>query len=99
MQDISVPSYSHLLGNDAQIRTIMDLSEYIRNWKEAVDAYIASADAEFKGTYSSLEKLQALTDVNANDYAWVTDTDSVGNTIYCHYRHVNDSGWTYEYFY
>lgn len=42
MNDIGVPSYSHLIGNNAQIKAIMAISDYISRWKKEVDAMEAT---------------------------------------------------------
>ena len=50
--------------------------------KEFVNSSIATNTAEFKGTYNSLEELaEAVTDANANDYAFIVGTDAAGNTV------------------
>lgn len=38
MQDKSIPSYNRLITNDAQIKEIIALSEYISRWKPEIDA-------------------------------------------------------------
>lgn len=97
MKQINVPSRSAVATNDRQARAIQDLYSYISEWKEEIDAYIDSADADFKGTFNSLSELQALIDVDANDYGYVISTDDAGNTVYNRYRYVNATGWVYEY--
>lgn len=110
MKKLNIPSYSALIPRDHRIRSIMDLyysfngqSEEVGNFMDKatefhkeVSDYMAKADAVFRGTFTSLTKLKAVT-ADANDYAWVSSKDSDGNTTYKHYRYVDGSGWTFEY--
>lgn len=58
---------------------------------------ISEADAIFKGTFSSYEQLvQEVTDANRNDYAYVEDTDSSGNSVYKKYKWT-ETGWQFEF--
>ena len=64
-----------------------------KNW---VNSSISTNTATFKGTYNSLADLQQVTATN-NDYAFVIETDSVGNEYYDRYKYVTGTGWVYEY--
>lgn len=63
--------------------------------KDFVNHSIATNTATFKGTYNSLAELQQQTATN-NDYAFVIETDSVGNEYYDRYKY-NGSAWLFEY--
>ena len=63
--------------------------------KAFVNSSIATNTATFKGTYNSLAELQQVTATN-NDYAFVIETDALGNEYYDRYKY-NGSAWLYEY--
>lgn len=63
--------------------------------KDFVNSSIATNTATFKGTYNSLAELQQVTATN-NDYAFVIETDAVGNEYYDRYKY-NGSQWLFEY--
>ena len=63
--------------------------------KDFVNSSIATSTATFRGTYSSLAELEAVT-ADANDYGFVESTDEVGNTLYSRYKY-NGTAWTFEY--
>ena len=63
--------------------------------KDFVNHSIATNTATFKGTYNSLAELQHVTATN-NDYAFVIETDAVGNEYYDRYKY-NGSQWIFEY--
>ena len=63
---------------------------------EFVNSSVANNTAYFKGTYSSLAKLEAITDVTNNDYAFVISVDDAGNTVYNRYKY-NGNAWLFEY--
>lgn len=63
--------------------------------KAFVNSSIATATAEFKGSFTSLDELKA-TSGNLNDYAFYLHTDSVGNSIVDRYKWTT-AGWLYEY--
>lgn len=63
--------------------------------KAFVNSSIATATAEFRGTFISLAELQA-TSGDANDYAFYQHKDELGNTQYDRYKWTS-SGWVYEY--
>ena len=63
--------------------------------KDFVNSSIATATAEFKGSFTSLDELKA-TSGNLNDYAFYLHTDDVGNSIVDRYKWTT-AGWLYEY--
>ena len=65
--------------------------------KDFVNSSIATNTADFKGTYESVEQLQAVLGANANDYAFVIMHDQAGNTEYWRYKYVDNTGWVFEY--
>ena len=70
--------------------------------EQFVNSSIATATADFKGTFNSLADLQAVTSANANDYAYVVSIDTAGNTVYSRYKYVVPQGqttgsWQFEY--
>lgn len=64
--------------------------------KEFVNSSISTATADFKGTVNSVNDLDNIT-ANNNDYAFVVDTDSNGNTQYKRYKY-NGTSWVFEYY-
>lgn len=65
--------------------------------KDFVNSSIATNTADFKGTYSTIEELQAVLGANANDYAFVIMHNAAGNTQYWRYKYVTGTGWVFEY--
>lgn len=63
--------------------------------KAFVNSSIATATAEFRGTYNSLAELQAVS-ADENDYGYVRTTDAAGNTIFKRYKYASGS-WVFEY--
>ena len=63
--------------------------------KAFVNSSIASNTGAFKGTFSSTSQLPS-TNVNTNDYAFVTSTDANNNTVYNRYKY-NGTRWVFEY--
>ena len=64
--------------------------------KQYVDQTVANAAPDFNGVYTSVEQLNAVTGMTVNDFAFVTSTDSDGNTIYGRY-HYNGSAWVLDF--
>ena len=64
--------------------------------KQYVDQTVANAAPDFKGVYTSVEQLNAVTGMTVNDFAFVTSTDSDGNTIYGRY-HYSGSAWVLDF--
>ena len=64
--------------------------------KQYVDQTVATAAPDFKGVYTSVEQLNAVTGMTVNDFAFVTSTDSDGNTIYGRY-HYSGSAWVLDF--
>lgn len=66
--------------------------------KEFVNSSISTNTAYFKGTFDSVEELEAVTDATNNDYAFVVGTDEGGNTKYDRYKYnADDEEWVFEY--
>lgn len=63
--------------------------------KAFVNSSISTNTANFIGTFNSLAELQQQTATN-NDYAFVIETDSLGNEYYDRYKY-NGSQWLFEY--
>ena len=65
--------------------------------KDFVNSSISSSTANFIGTFDSVAELEAYSGpLTNNDYAFVVNTDSAGNTIYDRYKY-NGSEWLFEY--
>lgn len=64
--------------------------------KDFVNEGIATASADFKGTYNSLQELEQV-EANANDYGFVIVEDEYGNSRYDRYKYAESEGWLYEY--
>ena len=69
--------------------------------KQFVNSSIATNTANFIGTFASVAALEAYTGtLTNNDYAFVTGTDSSGNTIYNRYKYTTTTtpaSWIFEY--
>lgn len=67
--------------------------------KSFVNSSISSNTANFIGTFSSVSDLENYSGtVTNNDYAFVTSTDSAGNTIYNRYKYNSTTQtWNFEY--
>lgn len=63
--------------------------------KDFVNSSISTATATFRGTYSSLAELEAVT-ADLNDYGFVESTDAAGNTLYSRYKY-DGTNWAFEY--
>ena len=61
-----------------------------------VDEKVAGAAPDFVGIYASVEQLEAVTGMTINDYAFVTSTDTDGNTVLTHYTY-NGTAWAADY--
>ena len=67
--------------------------------KDFVNSSIATSTATFRGTYSSLADLEAVT-ADDNDYGFVESVDSAGNTLYNRYKYTTSTtpaSWVFEY--
>lgn len=64
--------------------------------KSYVDEKVAGAAPDFVGIYASVEQLEAVTGMTINDYAFVTSTDTDGNTVLTHYTY-NGTAWASDY--
>ena len=66
--------------------------------KDFVNSSVSTNTANFKGTYDTLEELQAVENPTNNDYGIVKTTDTAGNTVYNRYKYVaSSSTWVFEY--
>lgn len=63
--------------------------------KDFVNSSIATSTATFRGTYSTLADLEAVT-ADDNDYGFVESVDATGNTVYSRYKY-NGTSWVFEY--
>ena len=64
--------------------------------KQYVDEKVAGSAPDFKGVYASVEQLEQVTGMTVNDFAFVTSTDSDGNTIYNRY-HYSGTAWVMDF--
>ena len=64
--------------------------------KQFVRDLTKEAEEDFKGTYTSMAEIEAITDVNANDYAYLITQDASGNDVFNRYRYVKNDGWRFE---
>ena len=64
--------------------------------KKWVEDMIRIADPDFKGTYTTMADIEAITPVNANDWAYLKEQDESGNDFYSRYRYTDASGWIFE---
>ena len=69
--------------------------------KSFVNSSISTNTANFIGTFNSVAALEAYSGtVTNNDYAFVTSTDTAGNTLYDRYKYTtstNPASWVFEY--
>lgn len=65
--------------------------------KDYVNDKIKEANPDFKGTYNNMSDIEALENVNANDWAYLVTKDENGNDIYNRYRYaIPDDETEYE---
>lgn len=64
--------------------------------KDFVRDLVRQADPDFKGTYTSMDDIEAISPVDANDWAYLQTLDEKGNDVYSRYRYTVDNGWTFE---
>lgn len=65
--------------------------------KNFVNSSISTNTATFRGTFASVEALNAYSgEKTNNDYAFVETTDGIGNTYYDRYKY-NGTSWVYEF--
>ena len=67
--------------------------------KSFVNSSISTNTANFIGTFSSVQDLEAYSGtVTNNDYAFVETTDTAGNTLYDRYKYTDSTNsWQFEY--
>jgi len=94
--DSTKANQSSLDAVTAKIPTEASSSNQLAD-KAFVNSSITTATAVFRGTYTTLEDLQA-TNGDLNDYAFYNHTDEVGNTVFDRYKYVDTTPhWVYEY--
>ena len=69
--------------------------------KKYVNDKIKEANPDFKGTYTSMDDIEAIEDANANDWAYLVTPDENGNDVYSRYRYTLPAGatqyqWVFE---
>lgn len=62
--------------------------------KEYVDEKVKEANPDFKGTFDDMSDIEALENVNANDWAYLKTQDENGNDVYSRYRYAIPDGET-----
>lgn len=66
--------------------------------KNYVNSAVATNTANFLGTYTSLEQIEAIPHPTNNDYAYLETTDTAGNTVYKRYKYSSENDeWLFEY--
>lgn len=66
--------------------------------KNFVNSSVATNTANFVGTFSTIEELEAVQNPTNNDYGFVISTDASGNTVYNRYKYrESDASWIFEY--
>ena len=79
-------------------RIILNHKDYSGISREELNEAISTASADFKGTFNTLEELQAVENPNNNDYGFVIRTVEPGSTYYDRYKYVeNTQTWIYEF--
>lgn len=63
--------------------------------KDYVNEAVRESAADFKGTYDTLQELEAVT-ADKNDYGYVVHTDASGNNIYDRYMYTGTE-WVFQY--
>lgn len=94
--DSTKANQSSLDAVTAKIPTEASSSNQLAD-KAFVNSSIVTATATFRGTYTTLQDLQA-TSGDLNDYAFYNHTDEVGNTVFDRYKYIDTTPhWVYEY--
>lgn len=62
--------------------------------EEFIDSKIKEANPDFKGTFIDMADIEALEEVNANDWAYLVTQDENGNDVYNRYRYAIPDGET-----
>lgn len=62
--------------------------------KDYVRKKVAQANPDFKGTFNSMADIEALQNVDANDWAYLVTQDENGNDVYSRYRYAIPDGQT-----
>lgn len=65
--------------------------------KKYVNEKVKEANPDFKGTYDDMVDIEALENMNANDWVYLVTQDENGNDVYNRYRYaVPDGGTQYR---
>jgi len=62
--------------------------------KDYVNDKVKEANPDFKGTFDDMADIEALENVNANDWAYLVTQDENGNDVYNRYRYAIPDGET-----
>lgn len=62
--------------------------------KDYVNDKVKEANPDFKGTFDNMADIEALEDVNANDWAYLVTQDENQNDVYNRYRYAIPDGET-----
>lgn len=62
--------------------------------KDYVNDKIKEANPDFKGTFDDMADIEAMEDVNANDWAYLVTQDENNNDVYNRYRYAIPDGET-----
>lgn len=97
-QDV-IEDLSEIRTSIANIKSVIPEQATVDNKladKAFVNSSIATSTANFKGTFDSLEELQAVENPTSNDYAFLKETDATGNVSYSRYKY-NGTSWVFEF--
>lgn len=84
--DLGLASQSSVTDINSKIPNQASANNQLAD-KDFVNSSVSTATATFRGTFTSLNTLQA-TEGDKNDYAFYSHTDSAGNTVYDRYKYV-----------
>ena len=104
---VELNSVLHDLSDRALTQTVSTIQSKIPNQASAenqladknfVNSSIATNTANFLGTYTTLQEIEAIPNPTNNDYAYWDTTDSAGNVVYKRYKYNGESNeWLFEY--
>ena len=91
------PLSSAVTGIEAKIPNQASAQNQLAD-KDFVNSSIATNTANFLGTYTSMAQIEAIPNPTNNDYAFLKQTISAGNTVYKRYKYsASTSEWLFEY--
>ena len=91
------PLSSAITGIEAKIPNQASASNQLAD-KDFVNSSIATNTANFLGTYTSMADIEAIQNPTNNDYAFLEQTISAGNTVYKRYKYsASTDEWLFEY--